>query len=67
MKIKGDETLFNEIQQLTKRMNLNLPSIVQNDMEISKERCNEFFDEYEKYINKLDDWMVKVKNHIKKG
>ena len=64
-KIKANEKLFDEIKELTRRMNLNLPSIIQNDMEISKERYNEFFDEYEKCINYLDDWMIKIKDHIK--
>jgi len=65
-KIEANEELFNKIKSITKEMNLFLPTIIQNDMEISQDEYIDFFDNYEKYINKLDDWMIEVKHQIKK-
>lgn len=65
VKIKADEKLFDEIKDILYRMNTYLPTIVQNDMEISGEEYLSYLDEYEKFINRLDDWLMKVKKHIK--
>lgn len=65
-KVKANKELFDGIKESLRRMNVSLPSIVQNDMEISQEQYIEFFEIYEKYINQLDDWMIKVKHHIEK-
>jgi len=63
-KIKADEKLFNEIKEILRQMEIFLPTIFQNDMEITQDEYIDFFDNYEKYINKLDDWMIEVKNCI---
>jgi len=63
-KIKADEKLFDDIKEILRQMELFLPTIIQNDMEITQDEYIEFFDRYEKYINKLDDWMIEVKHHI---
>ena len=63
-KIKADEKLFDDIKEILRQMELFLPTIVQNDMEITQDEYIDFFDNYEKYINKLDDWMIEVKNCI---
>jgi len=63
-KIKADEKLFNEIKEILRQMEIFLPTIVQNDMETTQDEYVDFFDNYEKYINKLDDWMIEVKNCI---
>jgi len=63
-KIKADEKLFNEIKEILRQMEIFLPTIVQNDMETTQDEYVDFFDNYEKYINKLDDWMIEVKYHI---
>ena len=65
-KIKADEKLFNEIKEILRQMEIFLPTIVQNDMETTQDEYVDFFDNYEKYINKLDDWMIEVKHQIKK-
>ena len=62
--IKANEKLFNDIKLILVQMNTFLPEIIQNDMKISHDEYIEFFDRYEKYINKLDDWMIEVKHHI---
>jgi len=63
-KIKADEKLFNEIKEILRQMEIFLPTIVQNDMETTQDEYVDFFDNYEKHINKLDDWMIEVKNCI---
>jgi len=65
-KIKADEKLFDDIKEILRQMELFLPTIIQNDMEITQDEYIDFFDNYEKYINKLDDWMIEVKHQIKK-
>jgi len=65
-KIKADEKLFDDIKEILRQMELFLPTIIQNDVEITQDEYIDFFDNYEKYINKLDDWMIEVKHQIKK-
>jgi len=65
IKIKANKKLFDEIKHITGGMHDFIPSIVQNDMKMSKSEYVAFWDSYEKCINNLDDWMVKVKRHIK--
>lgn len=66
MKIKANEKLFNEIREILDDMKENLPSIVQNDMEIDEEEFFNFLNNYESYINRLDDWMITVKIEIER-
>lgn len=66
MKVKANEELFNELHEILDNMKCHLPSIVQNDMEIEEEAYLLFVNGYESYINKLDDWMIKVKKEIRK-
>lgn len=64
IKIKADEKLFNEVKDILYSMDIFLPNIVQNNMEITEEEYFSYLEEYEKFINKLDDWLIKIKKHV---
>jgi len=60
MKIKANEQLLNEGKSLLDQAIVTLPTIIQNDIEITLETWLDWIDTYEEFINRLDDWMVKV-------
>ena len=63
-KAKADRVLFLEIKTILEEIRAFLPPIVQNDMDISGEDLVDFVDKSHKYINKLENWVQKVKKHI---
>jgi len=60
--MEADRSLFDEVRDILFGMMDFLPSIVQNDMEITFDDWLDFLDRYEKFVNQLDDWLVKVKS-----
>jgi len=42
-KIKADEKLFDDIKEILRQMELFLPIIIQNDMEITQDEYIDFF------------------------
>ena len=64
--IKADEQLFNEVKELLQSALDSFPSIVQNDITVSSVQLIDFWDNYDNTIFKLDNWMVKIKQHIRK-
>ncbi len=66
IKIKANLELFEEIRKILRQASTTLTSIVQNDIEVELDQLIEFWDDYEKTINRMDDWMLKVKNHIRR-
>lgn len=58
--VKADERLFNEIKEICDNMKTTLPSIVQNDMEISVAEYQDFVSEINYYMDRIFKWAMDV-------
>jgi len=63
-KIKANEKLFNEINEIIEKMKVSLPSIMQNDTTISYKQYYDFLIQYDSDIESLNYWMAKVDHLI---
>ena len=64
LKIKADKEKFDEIKNLTHILNICLPDIVQNDIEMSLEELDEFLDTYNEKIAELDNLIFGIYDSI---
>lgn len=64
IKIKANEELFNEIKDVTYELHTYLPTIIQNDMEISEDEFEEYVEKYNEMMDELELVTEKILNYI---